>query len=366
MMGPGIIGRDLDIIKDLGIVSQLRGMDGAGVFQIRSSTSKHVTWDYAKVMKTGLSFSELTFDMKKSTGMMMNSTMVDVVIGHVRAATRGFVNSANAHPFTFDNLVGAHNGTLRDAKYDDKTSAGRTDSELMFADINERGLEPVLKDLDKDSAYALVMYDKVKKEVIFTRNHLRTLSIAFNEARSVAYWASEKDMLEYVLDRSGEEYKTLNFLPHFIVRVKPSDISCVKTRENPMKNLTNTKKLTLELPTAIQTRMDKLEADRLKKEKEKQVETPTTFQGGHWTNSQTSITQQGSQIIIPNDPKVGITVKQPSRQFGGSCVCGKTKMNIVTMDRARRGIHDTIRYNGETEHYHCIDCPPIVKTAKSA
>src|SRR3546814_12623264 len=33
-------------------------------------------------------------------------------IGHNRAATLGKVNGLNAHPFRYDNIMGAHNGTL--------------------------------------------------------------------------------------------------------------------------------------------------------------------------------------------------------------------------------------------------------------
>jgi Glutamine amidotransferase domain len=359
MMGPGIIGRDLDIMKDLGIASQLRGLDASGVFQVKSNTTKYQTWDCKRLLKGGITFSELLFEMKRQkNATVMNSTMIDVFIGHVRSATRGSLSDENAHPFEFSDIVGAHNGTLKDLKYFDKSSGNKTDSELMFADINERGLEPVLMDLDRDSAYALTIYDKVNQEVVFTRNHLRPLAMSFNKQRSVAYWASERDMLEYILDRSGEEYKTLSFLPHFIVRIKPSEISVAKTNDDVMKNLTHTKKMIKELPTQVQLRMDKVEADKLKKEleeKKKADKQTPTFQGGQWTNSQTSIiAKDGTSVVIPIETKSKGTTT--NTRFHGNCICGKTHLNLVTMDKARRGTHDTIRYNKDTEQYTCIDC----------
>jgi hypothetical protein len=36
MMGPGIQVKDQKIFRDLGVFSQVRGMDGAGVFQAKS------------------------------------------------------------------------------------------------------------------------------------------------------------------------------------------------------------------------------------------------------------------------------------------------------------------------------------------
>lgn len=55
-----------------------------------------------------------------------------IIIGHVRAASRGDAKLANTHPFIVDGLVLAHNGTVKDFRPETKRKpAGETDSELI-------------------------------------------------------------------------------------------------------------------------------------------------------------------------------------------------------------------------------------------
>ena len=211
--GFGINQHDLEIFRQLGIVSQLRGEDGAGIYQINSGSATR--WDNQKLVKSAGDFMYTyylgTDGQKKHTDKVCQTTMIDVLIGHCRAATKGSIIDSNAQPFEFSNLVGAHNGTLKDKKYDDKI---RSDSDLFFEDVNSKsqdgclsGLESCLKDLNENSAYAIVMYDKLKKQLIFVKNSKRPLFFAVSRERDVMYWASERAFLALILNRNGIKYQ---------------------------------------------------------------------------------------------------------------------------------------------------------------
>lgn len=116
MMGPGIIQTDLSIIRDLGFISEMGGTDGAGIYQIKSHKYSTHAADYELMYKSWSTWSQVVAhetDTPKYRDLL-NNTFVDVVIGHVRASTKGVISDDNAHPFVFPNLVGVHNGTLKD------------------------------------------------------------------------------------------------------------------------------------------------------------------------------------------------------------------------------------------------------------
>src|SRR5690606_27011097 len=97
--------------------------------------------------------------------------------------------------------VGMHNGTLRECDF--KSENGKTDSEAMFAAMDVEGVVPILSRLHKESAYAIVVYDKLKKEFYIARNEHRSLFVTWNSNRRVLYYASEYGQLDWVLNRRG-------------------------------------------------------------------------------------------------------------------------------------------------------------------
>lgn len=223
VMGSGIQGPDLEVLRDLSKVLVVRGQDGAGILQGASYTGGNL---FTTIEKTGQEMAYLMWYHAKSKNgdrTLFRNITDNFFCIHVRAATKGSINDANAHPFEFDNIIGMHNGTLKDNKYlYDPTI---TDTEMMFADMDRRGVEDVLRDLDKGSAYAIVVLDKKRNEFIFARNAMRPFFITYNQKRNVIYYASEIGMLKWILDRNGIDYgKIFTTIPGRVYRFHIRDI----------------------------------------------------------------------------------------------------------------------------------------------
>jgi len=357
MMGPGIQREDLAIIKQLGIVSQLRGLDGSGIYQTRTTKYNAYSPNYDLLFKTYSPFSSILDESSGHNGKykeLLNSVMVDVVIGHVRASTQGVISDQNAHPFEFDNIVGAHNGTLKDAQY--LSHPVKTDSELMFKDISKRGITPVVEALDRDSAFAIVMYDKIDKHVYFVRNELRTLCFAFIKDRAVMYWASELVMLEYILKRNHQDYRIFSLHENYLIKINPNDITLNNNKkEDPLDILKVHKKLVRPLPTSYQKAKDEMER-RKKLEKEKETKS-------NWTPDQYSFElnktkDKGGKVLQGNFPQTKIKSKPFSvKSCYTRCACGKTTLNLLETNQTHRGIHPRYRYDKSEKKIYCDVCP---------
>lgn len=141
-----------------------------------------------------------------------------VLIGHNRFATVGKVCPENAHPFAFDKVVGAHNGTVEMAsrrKFHNHDKFD-TDSESIFSNINEKGVKSTLDILNNGekwtrNAWALVWYDKSNDTINFCRNADRTLTYAYSEDRCTLFWASERNMLDWILARNNIKVDSGNY-----------------------------------------------------------------------------------------------------------------------------------------------------------
>lgn len=185
--------------------SAVRGWDAsgvAGVFQDK----EQVGWEVIKGV--GSSFNLL---VDKQFNTMYNRRFdLRAVIGHCRAATVGKNEQKNAHPFAFQHVVGAHNGTLNRRSPDQHKY--ETDSQALFADINARGVEVAIPDVS--GAWALTWYDKFQNTLNFLRNDQRELFIAVLKHSDTIFWASESGLLEWVLRRMHFDVDT-------IVKLKP-------------------------------------------------------------------------------------------------------------------------------------------------
>lgn len=208
-MGPDITSRDLEFLDELGYVTALRGKDSTGVFQGKSNQyTKEVT--LVKQADEYSYFKWFQENAKEGNPKILNNIQCNFIAIHCRAATKGDINDANAHPFETERYVGMHNGTLTDRFYHHKT---KTDSELMFEDMDKNGIERVLRFLDNTSAFAIVMFDKQTGEMIFTRNSLRTLYFAYHKDRAVVYWSSEKEMINLIAARKNFNIIEPGYLP---------------------------------------------------------------------------------------------------------------------------------------------------------
>lgn len=349
LAGPGIQKKDLNIFTDLGIISQLRGMEGAGVWQTKSNGSKKT---FESWYKTSSSFQEMLDEIMwdKDYKELMNDVRCDVIMGHVRQPTRGKKVTANAHPFVFINegIVGAHNGTLRDVKY---MHEEKTDSELMFSEMCDRGIVPVLRDLEKDSAYAITLYDYNQKALFFARNDRRTLSFAVLKDRNVVYWASEAIMLRMVLARAGEEYEIFNLPVGKVIKMYPSRIN--NTKESWILHhdfgAEEAKR-----KADLEARID-AEVERLKKEREegKEPANPTEKKTG-------TIIHLGShpRVSLPGlSIQTGTSNRRASmRSFHRKCNCGSKTLNLKEIYESQAGVYGYPTYDHVNDKFYCDNC----------
>jgi glucosamine 6-phosphate synthetase-like amidotransferase/phosphosugar isomerase protein len=354
-MGPGITRADLKIIRDLGIFSQVRGMDGAGVYQIRSNAQKG--WrSYEQLYKTYATFSEMVLEIetkqrRRDKGMedILDTISIDIFMGHVRWATKGGTDSAQAHPYAYSTLVGAHNGTLRDKKYEDNV---RTDSDLMFEDANRRGLETVLNELDPWSAYAITVYDKVQKRMYFARNDDRPLFFAVNKNRSVLYWASEKKMLEYVLDRNNElsNCSLHELISGLLVYVDPTEMTYRVIQDKPKtifhgRELHPKKKNTHYAGNhKNHTDVDDYWSNWTKKKFEKKEEEVKVVE----------VQAEVDDNVVPFSG--GTKITSSLRSYHAACECGKQRLNLLQISQAIRGKSQQFKSNTEGDKFFCMAC----------
>jgi predicted glutamine amidotransferase len=189
------------VLKQLLILDSMRGEDSTGIAAVQKIEG---TVRVAKQLGDPFQL----FQYKPFEQAMQKQNRC--IIGHNRYATSGDVSRKNAHPFEFDGLVGAHNGTL-DGKYRLLDHMGfKVDSENLFHHIDQKGLDDALSVLD--GAWALVWWDKNKETLNFLRNKERTLYVTLSEDGKQLFWASEYWMLSVILARNDIKHGKVELL----------------------------------------------------------------------------------------------------------------------------------------------------------
>lgn len=135
----------------------------------------------------------------------------EILAGHNRAATKGAVNTDNAHPFEFDTLVGMHNGTLINQSLLDDHKNFEVDSENLFYHMDKHGLRDTMR--KTHGAFALVWWGRVDRKLHFVRNSQRPLHYAFSKDNKTLFWASEEWVLKAAFDRHQIKYDEIKMLP---------------------------------------------------------------------------------------------------------------------------------------------------------
>jgi hypothetical protein len=189
------------VVKELLIVDSLRGIDSTGVAVIARNYE-------VKVAKQVGNPYELMDSAKYNAAM---SGANSCIIGHNRWGTQGKVNKANAHPFEFDTIVGAHNGTLTTKYKLHEHQYHDVDSAALYNHLDQKGLEDLMANLA--GAWALVWWDKVLNTLNFLRNKERPLYLCWDKTGSCMFWASEYWMLSGVLSRNEIEFNKIELLP---------------------------------------------------------------------------------------------------------------------------------------------------------
>lgn len=186
-------------LKNAAIAGSLRGVDGTGFGLVDIKNKVNLV----KCVSDGPTFMNYGEGLDKDFGSMLSSSLI--TIGHNRAATMGKVDATTAHPFEYDHIIGAHNGTVN---YVGNLPVNNLsiDSQCIMAslatiDNNDNINRNYTKLLAKiRGAYALTWYNSQTEQLYFSRNSQRPLYIA-QDANTI-YWASEEGMLTWLLSRN--------------------------------------------------------------------------------------------------------------------------------------------------------------------
>lgn len=194
--------KDVDVFKQLLYVDYLRGEHSVGVAAIHSNT--------AEVRIRKATCDPIMFFQLKGVTEVVNS-INRVLMGHNRHATRGKVNTVNAHPYHVGRIVGAHNGTLDYSCTRDLANNrdAETDSEQIMATLDELDGDIAGTIAMMEGAWALSVYDTVENTITLVRNTQRPLYYCLAESRKTLYWASEAWMLRGILLRNGIKIKDI-------------------------------------------------------------------------------------------------------------------------------------------------------------
>lgn len=191
--------RDEATMKRLFVLDYFRGPDSTGLAALRKNGEVKIT----KIASHPFDF----FETKGCTTVLSayNST---VLLGHNRAATRGKVNSFNAHPYEYGHIVGAHNGTLDHTSWKDlEDKLGHetdVDSMAIFECIATFGIEetvPLLR-----GAWALVWMDLNDGTLNFLRNKERTFWYCYTKDFKKLIWGSEHEIISGALGLAPTDY----------------------------------------------------------------------------------------------------------------------------------------------------------------
>lgn len=199
--------KDVRIFKELLMIDTFRGIHSTGI--ARLDARKDEEPEIVKQCVPGWEF----FDAVRGAESLCTAT-AHILIGHNRHATAGAINKHNAHPFyVADKIVGVHNGTLdkfETKRFIDDMGDFGTDSEAALHSMAVRGEKETLENIV--GAWAFVWYNYETNQLNFTRNSQRPLHIAINKkTRKCIYWASELDMLKFVLRRNGQTSDDIHY-----------------------------------------------------------------------------------------------------------------------------------------------------------
>ncbi len=194
--------------NDMLYLDVVRGEDSTGVLAVSGVYSQHnpITHEVFKSVGTP---TDLYMKISKTRRLKCVSDRVgmNVLMGHNRFATQGKIDDESAHPFEFENIIGAHNGTVQ--KWSMRDFHGYKDydidSQIIFSHLNHTmDINKVWK--DADGAMALVWWDKTTHTMNFIRNKERSLYYSLTKDDKALLWASERWMIIVACLRQGIEH----------------------------------------------------------------------------------------------------------------------------------------------------------------
>lgn len=158
--------------KCLLVVDQLRGEHSTGIFCVEKFQKDNGGGDFTSFKRALNATDFLTMEPVKK--LVDNFYKFNFIIGHNRFATKGAINLHNAHPFTIENTILVHNGTINSfGKYQSDFKYWDVDSAYLTYLIHNHDPIEVLKEIS--GAYALVWYDRKERILRVIRNEERPL-----------------------------------------------------------------------------------------------------------------------------------------------------------------------------------------------
>lgn len=196
LAGGNLSSTDLEIFNQLLYCDVFRGQHSTGVFAKRKG-EKEVTWYKEALPSYAYLLEDEYKELSRGKGAKY-ATAPSWMVGHNRHATRGAVNSRNAHPFHHGKITLVHNGTLTNQSLLPDSKNFEVDSENICWSIDKIGAEATIQKLD--GAFTLIWHDANDDTLHIIRNDERP----FHLARVGQDWfgASEEDMLMWILKRS--------------------------------------------------------------------------------------------------------------------------------------------------------------------
>lgn len=223
--------------RDMLVFDSVRGEDSTGVAFLHQGMGTSIVKEVGDpfVLLTSGKFNRAMKGVHKA------------ILGHNRWATTGKINRDNAHPFETDNLIGVHNGTLKNKSAIPNHLTYETDSEALYNHIDNVGVEKAIPIID--GAWALVWIDKNEGTISFLRNKERPMYIGFSEDEKTMLWASEAWMLTVAASRNNIKIKykelAVDMLHTFEIPLngtafKPATVKEVKGKEEDQKKTITT------------------------------------------------------------------------------------------------------------------------------
>lgn len=195
------------------MVDQLRGMDSTGVFVVGEDNG----WlEYKRGLDATTYLATKPFESMIAPALPSARLM----LGHNRSATKGTINDQNAHPFSHKHIVAVHNGHIQNANQ-------LTPAKWPILDVDSEAIPIVLaeKNSEKDALealrgpFAIAWYNQNDGSLNLARNDERPMAFCTLKHHNIMVFASEANMLWYVLNRMAlqidEKIKITNVGVHY-------------------------------------------------------------------------------------------------------------------------------------------------------
>lgn len=329
------------VFKTMLILDSLRGTDSTGVGAI----GRHNEPIIAKQMGNPYEL------MDHSTFTRAMSKLNRALIGHNRFATQGGVNRANAHPYEFETLIGAHNGTLTNKYKLDDSADYKVDSQNLYHHINKNGLKHAINLIE--GAWSLVWWDKVEETLNFLRNKERPMWITKTKDGKTLLWASEAWMVEVACMRERVEIQDIIETEvdiHYAFDIPKNAINQEYVGKPRVQEVKGFKPVAT--TTVYGTGWHGYQGNVYGRQQQQQVLQPTTKSGA---SDNQSITPTGKVVTFPKATTRTVqVVSEPQARGGAASYSGakNVKMDVLSEATDRNGARYVICFDDKMPQTH--------------